>query len=72
MKSERRKGKCGGSIPPMVQDSESRRGLEGKETYHRGVKKLCSNVGFLEQRCIVRKEEPSPNCQLGFVFGTEP
>lgn len=41
-----------------VQDGEFWRGLEGKEIYHREVKKLCSNVGF-EQRCIVRKEEHS-------------
>lgn len=39
-----------------MQGGESWRGLEGKEVYHRGVKKLCSNVG-LEQRCMVRREE---------------
>lgn len=38
-----------------VQGGELWQGLEGKEIYHREVKKLCSNVGF-EQRCIVRGE----------------
>lgn len=49
-----------GSIPVKLtlQDGELCRCLEGREIYHRGVKKLCSNVGF-EQRCIVRREEHS-------------
>lgn len=59
MESELRKGKCGGSIPLMVQDSESRPGLEGKEIYHREVKKLCSNVGFgAEVHCEKGRAEP--------------
>lgn len=43
-----------------VQDGELWRGLEGKEIFHREVKKLCSNVGF-EQRYNVRRKVHSQN-----------
>lgn len=39
----------------MVQNGEPWQGLEGKEIYHREVKKLCSHVGTA-QRCIARRE----------------
>lgn len=53
------KGKCGGSIPPMVQGSESWRSLEGEKMYHREVKKLCSNVGFgARVHCEKGRAEP--------------
>lgn len=62
LKSERRQGEVWASDPLKltVQDGELWRGLEGKEIYHREVKKLCSNVGF-EQRCVVKREVHSRN-----------
>lgn len=57
-----RQGRMWASIPLKltVQDGELWRDLEGKEIFHREVKKLCSNVGF-EQRYNVRRKVHSRN-----------